>query len=348
MTGEKNSLLVSRIDGQMYQMLADEKNLYLVWLGSVRRGLVRRGLNDAGEFVHGPRAERISKAEIEIVHIRAGESQTQISMNTADGERTWYMNICIPEEAVRAIFGGLNLFLEGIPGTDAGLSEGLAEGDEAAFEKMDIPPIPSGELLLNIAVGTLAVLFSVLWWTKQSALMAWANLLFFPLTMVLLARCEGTRYGRFGLSRLLWTLPGIALTLMNVRLNLPEPGQILLPAACIAVLIALIYTLLCRGRRRIRKIAAVLVICLLTYAPGAALSVNMLGGERIRMSRVTPRIVRSDWVEAPLDGRQQRFYVHPEVCRKLSVNAPCELQLHKGLLGIEYWTVAPQARPDEV
>lgn len=348
MTEEKNSLLVNSIDGQMYQMLADEKYLYLVWLGSMRRGMVKNSLNDVSEYLPGPHAEKISKTEIEIVHIRADESQTQISMNTADGERTWYMNICIPEEAVRMIFGGLNLFLEGIPGMNADASEGLAEGERACFDEVDVPPIPGGELLLNTAVGILAVLFAALWWTKQSVLMAWTNLMFFPLLTVFLARSEGTRYSCFRLSRLLWLLPGIALTLMNIRLNLPDPSQIALPAVGIAVLIALVYALLCHGKRRIRQIAAVLVICLLTYAPGAALSVNMLGGERIRISRVTPRIVRSDWVEAPLDGRQQRFYVHPEVCRRLSVNAPCELQLHKGLLGIEYWTVAPQARPDEV
>lgn len=344
MMGEKNSLLVTRIGGLLCQILSDGEALYVVSLGSIRDpGALHRALADVSCVQSGPGAERIPFDEIDIVHIRTGEGRTEISMNTTDGERTWRMNARIPAEAVRSIFGGLNVYLEEFAEEDGcGLREGVEMPEE------DIPPVPGGELLLDVGAGALAVLLPALWWIRQSPLLGWANLLFLPLSLLLLARCEGTRFGRFSLPRALWLLPGAALTLMNVRLNLPEPTQILLPSVGIALLAALLYTLMCGAKRRLRKAAVVLILCLLTYAPGAALSVNALGGDSLRISRVTPRFVRSDWIEAPLNGRQQRFYVHPDVCRRLSVNLPCELRLRRGLLGIEYWTVEPGERPNEV
>lgn len=350
MMGEKNSLLVNRVGGQLYQILADEEALYVVHLGSMRSGRsLRQGLNDAAEFKPLPGNERIPRNEIELVHIRRGGDQTEISMNTAGGERTWRMNIRIPDEAVRMIFGSLALLCEEMDGDDVQtLPEGLTEAEEAAFDAMDIPPVPGGELILEVFTGSMAVLLPSLLWARQSSAILWMNLLYLPLALVLLAHCEGTRFARFGMKRLLLMLPGVALTLMNVRLNLPNPGQVLLPSALIALLLTLGYVAVTGEKRSLRKTAVVLVLVLLTYAPGAALSMNTLGGETLRTSRVTPRLVRTDWIEVPLDGRQQRLYVHPEICRRLSVNEPCALQLRRGWLGIEYWTAAPRERPSEV
>lgn len=335
MTNEKNSLLAYRAGGAMDQILADDAALYVVRLGNARDGgALYRAIRDVSAFRPGPNAECIPKAEIEIVHIRLGSSQTEISMNTADGERTWRMNVRIPDEAVRMIFGGLNLLCE--------------EMDEPSEATDYLPPIPGGELLLEVFLGALAVLLPVMWWIRAGMALMWANLLFLPLALILLACRAGKRWGRFTLIRGLWLLPGVGLTLTNVRINLPSPAQIVLPAAGIALLLSLVYALLCGGRRSWRKVAVVLVLCLLTYAPGAALSINAMGGEHLRTSRVTPRIVRNDYIEAPLDGRQQRFYVHPTVCRRMSVNAACELRIHRGLLGIEYWTAVPQDWDREV
>lgn len=349
MTGDRNSLLVNGVGGRLYQILADEEALYAVYLGSMRSGhSLRREIDDVSGYVPGPGDERILREEIELVHIRRGDDQTEISMNTADGERTWRMNIRIPDEAVRMIFGGLSLLCEEMDAEKLLLSEGLTEAEEAAFDAMEIPPVPGGELILEVLTGSMAVLLPSLLWVRQSPALFWLNLAYFPLILVLLARCEGTRFARFGVKRMLMLLPGMALTLINVRLNLPDPGQVLLPASLIALLLSLVYALMAGEKRSLRKMAAVLVLALLTYGPGAALSMNALGGDTLRTSRVTPRLVRTDWIEAPLDGRQQRFYVHPEVCRKLSVNEPCELRLRRGALGIEFWTAVPRERPSEV
>ena len=348
-TAEKNSLLVNQIGGLLYQILADDDALYVVRLGSVRDpGAMERALPDAAAFEPGENARRIAREDIEMVHIRRDDSQTEISLSSPDGEDTWRMNIRLPDEAIQRFFGGLTLLCEEIPdeeGTQWPPEDFL---DVALPGVENAPPIRAGELLLDLGLSALAALVATLWWLRPDGNLFWTTLLFFPACVVLLARCANTRDGRFSPSRLLWLLPGVALTLVNVRLNLPNPAQILLPAALIALLSALLYALLCGSARSGRKIAVVLVACLLTYAPGAALSINALNGERLRLSRVTPRIVRSDWIEAPLDGMLQQFYVRPDVCEKLSVNEPCELQLYRGMLGIEYWMVAPQERPDEV
>lgn len=335
MTNEKNSLLAYRAGGAMEQILADDAAIYVVRLGNVRdAGALFRSIRDVSMFRSGPNSERIPKEEIEAVHIRRGGSQTEISMNTADDERTWRMNIRIPDEAVRMIFGGLNLLCE--------------EMDEPMEIPDDMPPVPGGELLLDVFAGALAVLLPVMWWIRAGALLTWANLLFLPMFLALLGWGAGRRWGRFKSIRAIWLLPGVGLTLMNVRVNLPNPGQIVLPALGIALMLALLYAMMCGGKRNWRKIAAVLALVLLTYAPGAALSMNALEGERLRSVRVTPRMVRSDWIEAPLDGRLQRFHVHPYICRNLSVNTACELQLHRGVFGIEYWTAVPQDWGKEV
>jgi len=332
---EKNSLLAYRAGGAADQILADDAAIYVVQLGNARDGgALHRAIRDVSAFRPGPNAERIAKADVEIVHIRLGSDQTQISMNTADGERTWRMNVRLPDEAVRMIFGGLNLICE--------------EMDEPADYDGDLPPIPGGELLLEAFLGAAAVMLPLMWWIRAGAFLMWANLLFLPVMLISMACRAGRRWGRFSLARGLWLLPGVGLTLLNVRVNLPQPVQLILPAAGIALLLALIYALLSGERRSWRKAAVVLTLCLLTYAPGAAMSVNALGGESLRAIRVTPRIVRSDHIEAPLDGRLQRFYVHPTVCRKMSVNASCELRLHRGLMGIEYWTAAAQDWDKEI
>lgn len=332
---EKNSLLAYRAGGAMDQILADDAAIYIVRLGTARdAGALYRAIRDVSAFRSGSNARRIPKSEIEVVHIRLGGSQTEISMNTADDEYTWRMNIRIPDEAVRMIFGGLNLICE--------------EMDEPSEAADALPPVPGAELLAEAALSALAVLLPVMWWIRAGNALMWANLLFLPLALMLLGCRSGKRWGRFTPIRALWLLPGVGLTLTNARINLPNPAQILLPVAGIALILALLYALLCGENRSWRKVAAVLILCLLTYAPGAALSVNAMGGEHLRTSRVTPRIVRSDYIEAPLDGRQQRFYVHPSVCRRMSVNAACELRLYRGMLGIEYWTAVPQAWDKEV
>lgn len=350
MTDEKNSLLVNRVGGQLYQILADENALYAVHLGSMTSGAsLRKSISDVSEYRPGPGNERIPRDEIEIVHIRRGSDQSEISMNTADGERTWRMNIRIPDEAVRMIFGGLSLICEEMDdGGETMPPDGLIEGDTAAIDAMDIPPIPGAEWILEAFAGALAVLLPSMLWLRQSGALFWLNLAYLPLMAVLMARCEGTRFARFSMKRLLMLLPGIGLTLMNVRLNLPDPAQIMMPSVMIALATALIYWILAGEKRSLRKAAAVLILVMLTYAPGAALTLNSLDGKTLRTSRVTPRLVRTDWIEAPLDGRQQRFYVHPDVCRKLSVNEPCELQLRSGAMGIEYWTAVPRDKPKMV
>ena len=339
---EKNSLLVNQIGGLLVQILADEDALYAIWLGSVRDAdALSRALPDASAFSPSERARRIPRSEIGMAHIVRDDSRTEISLSTADDEFTWHMNVRLPDEAVERFFGGMPLVCEEIEQPAEGAEEADAEGQA-------LPPVRADELLIDVGVSALAMLTATLWWVRPSELLFGLTLLFFPACAALLARCAGSRNGRFSPTRLLWLLPGMALTLVNVRLNLPDPMQIILPAACIALLMAAVYGLLSGSGRSARRIAIVLVACLLTYAPGAALSVNALSGEWLRMSRVTPRMVRSDWIEAPLDGRMQRFYVRPDVCRSLSVNEPCELQLHRGCMGIEYWMVVPQERSDEV
>lgn len=356
MTAEKNSLLVSEIGGQLFQILGDESALYVIRLGLRRGGIsMYRALNGPEDFVPGPNAQRIPKSRIGMVHIRTGWHQTEISINTADDERTWRMDERIPDEAVRRIFGGLELFCEEIPAEELWIDAEALSGAESGFsaegEPVDlqrVPPVRSGELFLDAVMTALAILLPAFWWSRQSGMLSLANLLYFPAALMLLARCEGTRSGRFSPLRLVWLLPGCALTLMHARLNLPDMTQILLPSVTIALGLTALYVLLCGEKRRWRKVAVVLAVCLLTYAPGASLSVNAFGGEIIRTSRVVPRFVRTDWIEAPLDGRQQRFYVRPDICRELSVNLPCELQLRRGAMGIEYWTVVPWERPNEV
>lgn len=350
MTEEKNSLLVNSAGGKLYQILTDERALYAVYLGSMQSGQsLRRGIEDASRFTYRLGDERIPKDDIELVHITRGSDQTEISMNTADGERTWRMNIRIPDEAVRMIFGGLALICDEMD-EDGGalLSDGLTESEKAAFDAMNIPPVPGGEWILEAFSGAMAVLLPALLWMRQSGVLFWLNLAYLPLTIALMARCEGTRFARFRVKRLPMLLPGIGLTLMNVRLNLPEPSQIMLPSALIALLSALVYWALAGERRSLQKTAVVLALAMLTYGPGAALTLNSLDSVTLRTSRVTPRLVRTDWIEAPLDGRQQRFYVHPEICRRLSVNEPCELQLRRGAMGIEYWTAVPRDKPKTV
>lgn len=355
---EENSLLVHRIGGSMFQVLSDETALYVVYLGDVRgRASLYRALVDPAQFRPGPGMERIEKAQVEALSVLLGVAQTEINLRMRTGEeRSWHVNCCVPEEGLRSIFDGVEMEIGLLPNEralvelDPGeLPEGLYDTLRIRQELMNLEGAADnadamrqksgGEVLIDVGMSALSVLFPALWWLHQSVLLFFCNLLMLPLGLTLLAREE--HGGRFSPVRILMLLPGVAMMLMNLRVNLTQPSQILLPSAVIAGLLTLGYAILCGERRKWRKVAAVLAVCLLTYAPGAAVSLNSLKSETQQVVMADPALIRPQWADVWLDGRLQRFYARPEVTRTLSSAARCELRRCCGLLGVEYWVLMP-------
>lgn len=352
---EENSLLVHRIGGQMYQVLADEEALYVVLLGSMHsRASLYRALVDPSEFSPGPGMERIEKAEVESVSALLGVAQTEISLQTGTGEEfLWHVNCCVPEEGLRRIFSGMDLTIGLLPNDRAlveinpeDLPEGLYDSLRIremlqAFENAPQKRLRSGtEVLAEVGMNALSVLFPALWWIHQSRLLFICNLLLLPVGLALLTRAKFMQK-KSPLKRILWLLPGIAMMLINARVNFTNPAQILLPSALIALFLAIFYALLCGEKRTLRRVVAVLIVCLLTYAPGAALSLNSLKQETMRVAKANPVLIRQQWVDVRIDGRIRRFHTRPEVTRTLSTAEWCELRHCRGLFGIEYWVIAP-------
>lgn len=353
---EENSLLVHRIGGQMYQVLSDETALYVVYLGNVRsRASLYRALMDPSEFRPGPGMERIEKGDAESISILLGIAQTEIYLRMRTGEEhVWHVNCCVPEEGLRRIFDGIDMEIGLLPNERAlveidpeDLPEGLYDslrirqellGSDKGPEKQ---PKSGTEILVEGGMNAFSVLFPALWWLHHSKLLFFCNLLMLPLGLALLAR-KVIGEGRLSPKRALWLLPGVAMLMINIRVNLPHPAQILLPAAVISGVLALTYMLLCGKKRRWRRIALVLAVCLLTYGPGAALSVNSLKQETLRVVKSDPLLIRPQWVDVRVDGVIRRFYASPEVTRTLSSAAWCELRHCRGLLGIEYWVIVPE------
>ena len=353
---EENSLLVHRIGGQMYQVLADEAALYVVYLGNVSsRASLYRALMDPSEFKPGPGMERIEKDAAESLSILLGIAQTEIYLRMRSGEEhVWHVNCCVPEVGLQRIFEGIDMEIGLMPNDRAlveidpeELPEGLYDSLRIRQELLGLEKGPdrrprSGvEILVEGGMNAFSVLFPALWWLDHSRLLFFCNLLMLPLGLALLAR-EVVGQGRLSPKRALWLLPGAAMMLINMRVNLPQPVQILLPAAVIAGVPALAYALLCGKKRRWRRIAVVLAICLLTYGPGAALSVNSLKQETLRVVKADPLLIRPQWVDVRVDGAIRRFYARPEVTRTLSSAAWCELRHCRGLMGIEYWVIVPE------
>lgn len=365
---EEISLLVHRIGGRMFQVLADEAALYVVYLGNMRsRAALQRAVVNPSEFVPGEGVEYLSKANADYVRILAGMSQTEISLHMLDGsEIVWHMNCCVPPEGLKRIFEGIRMHIDPLPEArelvevdPEDLPDGLYDGlrirqelfgmpSEEFENDEDLPPAPGTEVLIDWGIGALSVLFTALWWLNQSKLVFALNLLLLPAALAFSGVKQGTRQGRFTPGKLLWLLPGAGLMLINVRINVVSPQAIALPAVAIAMLLTLMYALLSGSRRSWRKIAVVLILCLLTYAPGAALSLNTLKTEEIRIARVDPMLIRPGWVDVRLDGAVRRMYASPQVTRTLSSAGWCELRLCRGVMGIEYWMVMPGNLPDEV
>lgn len=353
---EENSLLVHRIGGQMYQVLADESALYVVYLGNVRsRASLYRALLDPSEFRPGPGMERMEKAAAESVSILLGVAQTEIYLRLQSGEEcVWHVNCCVPEEGLQRIFDGIDIEIGLLPNDRAlveidpeDLPEGLYDSLRIRQELLGLAKGPekrprSGtEILVEGGMNAFSVLFPALWWLHHSRFLFFCNLLMLPLGLALLAR-EVVGGGKLSPKRILWLLPGVAMLLINMRINLPQPVQILTPAAAIAAILTFAYVLLCGKKRRLSRIALVLAVCLLTYGPGAALSVNALRQETLRVVKADPLLIRPQWVDMRVDGAIRRFYARPEVTRTLSSAAWCELRHCRGLLGIEYWVIVPE------
>ena len=365
---EEISLLVHRIGGRMFQVLADEGALYVVYLGDMRsRAALRRSVVDPVEFVAGRGVERIRKADADYVRVLLGLSLTEISLHMLDGtEFVWHMNCWVPEEEVRRLFSGIRLHLGALPEERELVDVDPEDAPEGFYDGMrirreffgtpaeesenddDVPPAPGLEVLIEWGTGALSVLFTALWWLNQSVLVFALNLLLLPAAIVLLGLKQGERLGRFTPGKLFWLLPGLGMRLLNVRINVVDKAAILLPAAVIAVILALLYAVLCGKRLSWRKVVGVLVLCLLTYGPGAALSLNTLRTEEIRIARVDPVLIRPNWVDVRLDGVVRRMHAPPQVTGTLSSAGWCELRMYRGMMGIEYWTVIPGNLPDAV
>lgn len=345
---ERESLLVNRVGGMLYQILSDEEALIVVPLGHRRDGRVmRRTIDGTSQFDPTKGMQRILRTDVALLRLSRGWDRTELCLSTVQGaEYTWHMSERLPDEGVYAIFHGLNLMcseLDSLP-ENGEEPEGSLDGwTEASPEAEEAPRSHGGELLLETLMASLGVLLPALWWINHSELLFWLNLAFLPAGLVLLAR-----QGRLGLTKALWLLPGAALALDCALVNLADPRQVILPTIAIAAALTLMYALLCGRRRKGWRTAAVFLLCLTTYAPGAAMGINSFGAEPLRTMRVNPSRVQYESVEIRLEGETMRLHVPPEVTRRLSVVTRCTLQYCRGSLGIEYWVVSPPLQPDQV
>ena len=325
----KNSLLVTRIGGESCQVLADEESLYIVRLGvSYDPASCHRAIRDLSGFRPGPGMRRIPKEDIRIVHLIRSAAATELCLSTAEEELTWHMDEALPDEAVERFFGGLCTVIEG---EDAAGERG--EGEE-------LPPVPGGELLRDAVLTALSLLLPVLWWFNQSVLLFWLNLSVFPLAALLLARGSTASSRRLSASHLPWLLPGLALLLMNIRVRLADPVQLILPVCSLAAAVTLFYMALSRKKRKDR-VAAILILCLLTYAPGAAIGLNSLSGRVLLETPVMPTLIRRGEMEIAVAGEVRRYAIRPDIARQLTLGESCRLLHLRGALGIEYETIVP-------
>ena len=218
-------------------------------------------------------------------------------------------------------------------------------------QEQDVPPARGGQALAVLITSALALLSPLLWWWNHGLTipefhsmraLLWLNLCVLPMGLVVLARAPAPASRRFRAIYLLWLIPGIVIMLSYVKVNIADYSQLLIPCAAVAALAALFYALLCGEGRKWKRVAVVMVVCMLTYSPGVVAVLNSGQAETVRTSSARIVRIREDWVELSVEGSIRRFYVSPMLSLVVSESSMCTLRLCRGTLGVEYWVVEPR------
>ena len=322
----KNSLLTDRVDGQEYQILSDERAVYALRLGPSGSLFTRmRAIDDLSGWRDDPGSRRFERDRIELVHIIRSEQRSEITLKYDPEEITWRMSVRIPDEAIGQIFGGLNVVVD--------------EESEAIEPKL--PPVRGSELMGRLILTTLAVFCAAMWWARPNAAGLLLSLLVTPACAAYLGWSARRRDGRLHPWMLLWTAPGLALSLLHARVNFLDLRQLIGPCLTVALALAALYLLAARSRARPVVAVVVALTCLITCAPGTCMALNGLSARVLAEEQAVPVVIREEMVEVRANGTLLNVAARPEVTRQLSRGLPCRLVTLKGLLGIEYRTIEP-------
>lgn len=348
---EKMSMLVSRVDGAMVKVYAESGAL--CW--AVRN---RGPKNDAPDFLtlrhpdppsmptpeelaemddlkeDGWNVTRVPFEDVRSVHILRTPLRTCITLLWGEDEETvWHMNEPLPDEAIAGIFGPLSPFIQ----DEAEALESEEDEELPDDEPMFVQARSLGEDSILTAAAVILFVLALLnpgkgWMVALPAFEVCAG--------VRLAQRVRGGQAAFRWMRLAWMLPGAALWREVRGMNLIQPVMLILPAMLFALLLTVVYMLLCGENRTARRTAMVLAGCLILCFPVAG-RINGLGGEVAETQVVAPSLVREHRIEAWLDGQNRTLYLDGE---GPSARGSCEVQRVHGLLGADYYRVNPIPR----
>ena len=271
-----------------YQMLADEKHLYIVRLGKNGAPDMSRALRDLSEYAAGWGNTRIAKAGLESVRCMSDRGRTVIVITR--GENAYRFETTGETEQV--------LMTEVFRGAPLRMTTGKRHRATAHSDRMEIGMFVACFALVALSMGwemlhpaTSGLLWSLGW-------------MIIPLVwMVYCARRPGVGKDQTGFSL---GVGAMATIFSCVFLWLTPNGrpdswlQLLVPALVIAGGTVVIYAVAKRGFRLV-SLFVVAIIALVAYAPGAARCLNELLPARqvVERDAVVVELVnqydRGDW-----------------------------------------------------
>ena len=325
--------LICASGGFEYQMISDERYLYLVRLGRERRKNRSRVIDDPAEFAPIMGNVRLARAQIDSVHCTLSHNRTVIEIVHGELSDRFVAHERLDEERLLAVFSGLPLRM----------TTAQRHGGMPVFLRVEIAMFFAAFALAlaDIAASGMPAL---------DGLRKWIPLGWMLIPLVWLAG-SARRTGRnrvpfaIGVGAMASVFCCVFLWL-TPSWRPDQWGQAVLPALVVALIAAVLYA---AGRRRFEpvRLAVVFLAALIAYAPGTVLCLNNLS-ERVVANQaasvveVGSEYSRGDYayyVVVETDGVQSYYQVSRDEYTALSEGAVVQVVHRTGLLGIEHTDV---------
>ena len=325
--------LVCAAGGVEYQVISDERYLYLVRLGGVRRKNRSRMIGDPSEFAPIMGNVRLVRSQIDSVHCTLSRNRTVIEIVHGELSDRFVARERLDEERLLAVFAGLPLRM----------TTARPHGGMPAFQRLEIVMF-----FVAFALALADIAASGIEWLEGAR--KWLPLGWMVMPLVWL----GGSARRAGPSRTPFAVGvgAMASVFCCVFLWLTPPWrpdnwtQAVAPCLIIALIAAGVYA---AGRRKLEpaKLLAVFLAALVAYAPGTAMCLNGLtdartASEQASVVELASGYDRGDWayfVVVESGGVQEAYEISRAEYGRLNEGARVEVVHRRGLLGIEYTDV---------
>ena len=329
----KTPWIICASGGYEYQMISDDRYLYLVRLGGTRHRDRSRAIDDPSEFAPIMGNVRLVRSQIDSVHCSLSRKRTVVEIVHGELSDRFTANERYDEELLLKLFEGLPMRVT-VERTHGGMP---------TFQRVEICMFFAAFALAlaDLLVGSFDALAGVRRWLP----LGW-------MIIPLLWLAGSAR--RTGRSRVPFAIGVGAMASIFCCVFLwlapawrPDDwAQVILPALAVAVLAVAVYA---AARRRFEpaRLLAVLLAALVAYAPGAVLCLNGLAEQSASIHsasvvELASGYDRGDWayyVMVEADGIQEAYEITREEYTALSEGAPVEVVHKRGLLGIDYTDV---------